>query len=32
MRNVKQINIKNRTFYFFNDIINIKDFETLIQA
>ena len=32
MGNVKQINIKNRTFYFFNDIINIKDFETLIQA
>ena len=32
MGNVKQINIKNRIFYFFNDIINIKDFETLIQA
>ena len=25
--NIKQINIKNRTFYFFNDMINIKDFD-----
>ena len=25
MGNIKQINIKNRTYYFFNDIINIKD-------
>ena len=24
---VKQINIKNRTYYFYNDKINIKDFE-----
>ena len=24
---VKQINIKNRTYYFYNDMINIKDFE-----
>ena len=24
---VKDINIKNRTYYFFNDIINIKDFD-----
>ena len=23
---VKDINIKNRTYYLFNDIINIKDF------
>ena len=23
---VKDINIKNRTYYFFEDIINIKDF------
>ena len=23
---IKQINIKNRTYYFFNDMINIKDF------
>ena len=26
MGNTKQINIKNRTYYFFNDLINIKDF------
>ena len=26
MRNIKQINIKNRTYYFFNDMINIKNF------
>ena len=25
--NVKDINIKNRVYYFFNDIININDFE-----
>ena len=24
---VKDINIKNQTYYFFNDIINIKDFD-----
>ena len=23
----KQLNIKNRTYYFYNDLINIKDFE-----
>ena len=23
----KQINIKNRTYYFYNDFINIKDFD-----
>ena len=27
MRNIKQINIKNRTYYFVNDVINIKDFD-----
>ena len=27
MGNIKQINIKNRTCYFFNDMINIKDFD-----
>ena len=27
MGNIKQINIKNRTFYFFNDMINMKDFD-----
>ena len=24
---VKQLNIKNRTYYFYNDIINLKDFD-----
>ena len=24
---IKQINIKNRTYYFYNDIIDLKDFE-----
>ena len=28
MRNIKQINIKNRTYYFFNDMINNKDFDS----
>ena len=27
MGNIKQINIKNRTYYFFNDMINIKIFD-----
>ena len=26
MGNIKQINISNRTYYFFNDMISIKDF------
>ena len=25
MGNIKQIKIKNRTYYFFNDMINIED-------
>ena len=25
--NVKNINMKNRTYYFFNDIINIENFD-----
>ena len=25
---IKEINIKNRTYYIFDDIINIKDFDT----
>ena len=25
---VKSINIKNRTYYFFNDMINIEDFDS----
>ena len=28
MESFKEINIKNRAFYFFNDMINIKDFNT----
>ena len=24
---LKQLNIKNRTYYFYNDLINIKDFD-----
>ena len=27
MVTTKQLNIKNRTFYFWNDLINIKDFD-----
>ena len=27
MKNTKEINIKNRTCYFFDDMINIKDFD-----
>ena len=26
MGNINEINIKNRTYYFFDDMINIKDF------
>ena len=28
MRNIKQINIKNRTYYFFNDMTNIKNLDS----
>ena len=28
MRKVKQIEIKYRTYYFYNDIINLKNFES----
>ena len=28
MGNIKQISIKNRTHYFFNDVINIKSFDS----
>ena len=28
MGEVKQIEIKNRTYYFYNDMINLKDFES----
>ena len=27
MGNIKQINNKNRTYYFFNDMVKIKDFD-----
>ena len=27
MGNIKEINIKNRTYYFFDDIINIANFD-----
>ena len=27
MGHIKEINIENQTYYFFNDIINIKDFD-----
>ena len=26
-----QIHIKNRTYYFFNDMINIKDFDSSLK-
>ena len=28
MKKVKQIEIKNQTYYFYNDIINLKNFES----
>ena len=28
MGNLNQIKIKNRTFYFYDDMINIKDFDS----
>ena len=28
MGNIKQINIKNRTYYFHNNIINIEEFDS----
>ena len=30
MGKVKQINIKNRAYYFYNDIINIKNFDPIL--
>ena len=27
---VKQIDIKNRTYYFYNDVINIKNFDPVL--
>ena len=32
MGNIKQVNIKNRIYYFFNDMINVREFDpSLIQ-
>ena len=28
MENIKRINIKNRTYYFHNDVINIEEFDS----
>ena len=28
MGNIKEINIKNRTYYFLNDMINIENFDS----
>ena len=28
MGNIKEVNIKNRTYYFYDDMINIKDFDS----
>ena len=28
MQNVKEINIKNRTYYFFDDMIHVKTFDS----
>ena len=28
MSSIKETNIKNRTYYFFDDMINIKNFDT----
>ena len=30
MGEVKQINIKNRTYYFYDDIIDIKNFDSIL--
>ena len=30
MGEVKQINIKNLTYYFYNDLINIKNFDPIL--
>ena len=27
MGEIKQINIKNRTYYFYNDVINLDEFD-----
>ena len=30
MGNIKEINIKNRTCYFFNDMISFEDFDPIL--
>ena len=30
MGNIKQINIKNRTYYFFNDMSNIEELDSYL--
>ena len=30
MKEVKQINIKNRTYYFYNDTIDLKQFDATL--
>ena len=30
MGEVKQINIKNRTYYFYSDIIDLKNFDAML--
>ena len=30
MRKIRQINIKNRTYYFYNDQVNLKDFDAML--
>ena len=30
MGRIKDINIKNRTYYFYNDMIDIKDFDSKV--
>ena len=31
MVTTKQLNIKNRTYYFYNDLINIKNFDSKLK-
>ena len=31
MESIKDINIKNRTYYFYDDVINIKNFDSNLQ-
>ena len=31
MRNTKEINIKSRTYYLLNDMVNIEDFHSNLQ-